>query len=83
MEQNENGRQSSLGLLQKMTALQPQFHDVTLVCDDILTIQTHKVMLVDISNMSGGLLRKHPHPYPLVYVRGGQAPSLRTRIYGG
>ena len=29
----ENGRQSFLGLLQTMTALQPQFHNVTLACD--------------------------------------------------
>ena len=35
-----------------MTALQPQLHDVTLACDDILTIQTHKLMLVDISTVS-------------------------------
>jgi len=54
-----------------MTALQPKFHGVTLACDDSLTIQTHKVMLVDISTVSGGLLRNHPEPYPLVYVRGG------------
>ena len=36
--------QGSLGLLQTMTALKPKFIDVTLACDDILTIQTHKVM---------------------------------------
>ena len=53
MEENENGRQSSLGLLQTMTALKPQFHDITLACDNSLTIQTHKVMLVDISTVSG------------------------------
>ena len=32
-----------------MTTLQPKFHYVTLACDDSLTIQTPKVMLVDIS----------------------------------
>ena len=53
MKENENVRQSSLGLLQTMTALQPQFHDITLACDDSLTNQTHKVMLVDISSVSG------------------------------
>ena len=57
MEQNEEGRLSSPRLLQ--TALQPKFHDVALACDDSLTIQTHKVMLVDISTVSGGLLRNH------------------------
>ena len=68
MEQNENGRQSYLGLFLTMTALQPKFHYVTLACVDRLNIQTHKVMLVDISTVSRGLLRKHL--YPLFYVRG-------------
>ena len=35
-----------------MRALKPKFHDVTLACDDSLTIQTHKLMLVDISTVS-------------------------------
>ena len=70
MEQNENGRQSSLGLLQTMTVLQPKFNNVTLACDDCLTIPTHKVMLVEISTVSEGLLLKHLQPYPLVYMRG-------------
>ena len=78
MEQNEDGRYSYPRLLQTMTALQPKFHGVTLACDDSLTIQTHKVMLVDISTVSGGLLRNHPEPYPLVYVRGG-GPALRLK----
>ena len=66
MEQNEDGRYSYPRLLQTMTAFQPKFHGVTLACDDSLTIQAHKVMLVDISIVSGGLLRNHPEPYPLV-----------------
>ena len=62
-----------------MTALLPKFHGVTLACDDSLTIQTHKVML-DINTVSRGLLRSHPEPYPLVYVRGGgPAPSLKKK----
>ena len=59
MEQNQNQRQSSIGLLQTMTAFQPQFRDVILEFDDSRTIQTHKVILVDISTVFGGLLRKH------------------------
>ena len=70
MEQNEDGRYSYPRLLQTMTAFQPKFHGVTLACDDSLTIQAHKVMLVDISTVSRGLLRKYPHQYLLVYVRG-------------
>ena len=63
MEHNENGRQSSLGLLQTLTALQPQFHDVTLACDDILTIQTHKAMLVNISTVSAIIEIIEDRPY--------------------
>ena len=81
MEQNEDGRYRYPRLLQTMTAFQPKFHGVTLACDDSLTIQAHKVMLVDISTVSGGLLRNQPEPYPLVYVRGGgdQHPVLRQK----
>ena len=39
-----------------------KFNNVTQACDDSLTIQTHKVILVVISSVPVGLLRKHPHP---------------------
>ena len=45
MKPNENWRKSSLGLLQTMTALLPKLKNVTLVCDDSLNIQPHKVIL--------------------------------------
>ena len=45
MEQNENGRKGSLGFLQTMTALLPKFNNLTLVCDDSLSIQPHKVIV--------------------------------------
>ena len=80
MEHNLNGRQSSPGMLQTMTAIQPQFHDVTLACDDSRTMQTYQVMLVDISTVSGGFLRKHPHPYPLIYMKGGGSKSTNDTI---
>ena len=79
VEQKQNGRQSYLGMLLTMTVLKPQIHNVTLACDDSRSMQTHKVMLVDISPVSGGLLRKHTYPYPIIYVSEGQSPSLRIR----
>ena len=42
MEQNENGRKSSLGLLQTITALLSKFNNVTLVCDDSLTLDSQR-----------------------------------------
>ena len=42
-----------------------------------------KVILVAISAVSEGILTKDPHPYPLVYIKGGgeegSAPTMRTR----
>ena len=37
---------------------------------------TYKVILVAMSTVSGGLLRKPHYPYPLVYVRGGRGQHL-------
>ena len=58
-----------------MTALQPKFHTVTLVCDDSLTINPYKVILVAISTVSEGLLRKHP----LGYVNGGASTKFKVQ----
>ena len=51
-----------------------KFHNVTLAFEDGLTMLTYKVILVAMSTVSGGSLRKPRYPYPLVYVRGGQHP---------
>ena len=51
-----------------MTALQAKFINVTLVCNDSLTIYNHNVVLEDINTVSKG--PPHPSPHPLVYVRG-------------
>ena len=65
----------------QLNALKPKFYNFTLACEDSLTLLTYEVILVAMSTVSGGLLRKPHYPYPLVYVRGGAgaAPSLRTR----
>ena len=48
-----------------------EFHNVTLVCNDNHVLQAHKVMLAADSIFFRGLLRKHPHAHPLIYMRGG------------
>ena len=50
---------------------EPEFHNVTLVCNDNQTLQAHEVMLAADSIVFRGLLRKHPHAHPLIYMRGG------------
>ena len=76
-------KKNYLGLLQQSTGLQSEFHNVTLVCDDNLTNQNHKVILVDINIVFERLLWKQSSPYHLLYVRGRGAPepSSRERRY--
>ena len=45
------------------------FCDVTLACDDE-QIQAHKVILSACSTFFGNVLRLHPHPHPLIYLKG-------------
>lgn len=46
-----------------------QFFDVTLVCEES-RIQAHKVVLSACSPLFRQILSEHPHPNPLVYLRG-------------
>ena len=59
---------------------EPEFHDVTLACDDNQIVQAHKVMLAAGSPVFRDLLRKHPHPHPLIYIRGVQSSQLEEVI---
>ena len=45
------------------------FCDVTLACDDE-QIQAHKVILSACSTFFRNVLRLHPHPHPLIYLKG-------------
>ena len=44
--------------------------DVTLVCDDDIQIKAHKNILSVSSNFFRNILRKNPHPHPLIYLKG-------------
>ena len=46
-------------------------HNVTLACEEGMPFLVHKMILVVSSVVSVGILRKDPHQYPLVYMRGG------------
>ena len=46
------------------------FLDVTLVCDDDIQIKAHKNILSVSSNFFRNILRKNPHPHPLIYLKG-------------
>ena len=46
------------------------FCDVTLVGEGNLKIEAHKVILSASSSFFLGILKKNPHPHPLIYLRG-------------
>ena len=51
------------------------FTDVTLACED-QSIKAHKVVLSACSPFFKKLLKTHPHPHPLIYMKGMKSNSL-------
>ena len=51
------------------------FTDVTLACED-QSIKAHKVVLSACSPFFKKLLKTHPHPHPLIYMKGLKSNSL-------
>ena len=55
------------------------FTDVTLVCED-QSIKAHKVILSACSPFFRKLLKSHPHPQPLVFMRGVKSSELTALV---
>jgi len=55
-----------------------EFSDVTLVCEEEVSLRAHKIVLAGSSPFFARILGKNPHPNPLVYLRGLQASDLRA-----
>ena len=51
------------------------FFDITLACED-QSVRAHKVILSACSPFFKRLLKSHPHPQPLLYMRGLKATDL-------
>jgi len=56
------------------------FLDVTLVCDDDIQIKAHKNILSVSSNFFRNVLRKNPHPHPLIYLKGLEHSDLLAMV---
>ena len=53
-----------------------EFTDVTLVCEDGLQVEAHKVILAASSPFFKELLRKHKHKNPIVFLRALKSEDL-------
>ena len=58
----------------------PDFSDVTLVCEESRHIEAHRVILSTCSPFFSSLLRKNKHSHPMIYMRGLKAKDLATII---
>ena len=56
------------------------FADVTLVSEDGIHIETHKVILASSSPFFMEILKKNKHPHPMIYMRGIKADELVVMI---
>ena len=54
----------------------PDFADVTLVCEDGQQVEAHKVILAASSLFFQNMLRRNKHPHPLIYMRGVKSDDL-------
>ena len=62
----QNNVKTTLKFLRKTE----EYSDVTLACEDGKQIEAHRVVLCSSCIFFRDLLKKNPHPHPLVYMRG-------------
>ena len=58
-----------------------EFTDVTLVCEDDIQIEAHKVILSSSSSFFHRILLKNPHQHPLIYITGIKHRELERIIH--
>ena len=65
---------------------QKRFTDVTLVSDDQIPFQAHKIVLSSFSTVIRDLILDAPHPHPTIYLKGvkhQELDSILKLIYHG
>ena len=55
---------------------EPDFSDVTLVCEEDQQIEAHRVILTACSPFFSSTLRKNEHHHPMIYMRGVKTKDL-------
>ena len=71
-----NDFQSTVSSSFKTLRQEEDFFDVTLVSDDEVQMSAHKLILSACSSFFKSILKKNPHPNPLIYLSGVDSTSL-------
>ena len=64
----------------------PDFSDVTLVCEEDQQIEAHKIILATSSTFFNAVLKRNKHSHPMIYMKGIQAKymlAIVDYIYSG
>ena len=74
-----NGHDENLSKLFANLRRDEHFCDVTIACEDV-QFQAHKLVLAACSSLFNGILKKHSHPYPLIYLGGIKAGDMNLLL---
>ena len=72
-----NDFQSTISQSFKKLQVEKDFVNVTLISDDEVQLQAHKVVLSASSPFFKNVLKKSPHEHPLIYLNGLSSTSIR------
>merc|ERR1711884_778015 len=71
-----NDFQSTVSQSFSILRKEEDFFDVTLVTDDEIQMSAHKLVLSACSSFFKNILKKNPHPNPLIYLHGVDSTNL-------
>jgi len=74
-----NGHDENLSKLFSKLRRDEHFCDVTIACEDV-QFQAHKLVLAACSSLFNGILKKHSHPYPFIYLGGIKACDMNLLL---
>ena len=57
-----------------------EFSDVTLVSEDYLQVEAHRIILTGCSPIFSTMLKKNKHSNPMIYMRGVKAKELEAIV---
>ena len=64
----------------KILREEPEFSDITLVCEENIQVKAHRVILSSSSPFFNTVLKKNTHSHPMIYMRGLKSKDLTAMM---